>query len=115
MAEVDFSNAIIEPADLSSWKTPIYYENLSLNRGSGFYNSAGNMITNNLSFGGRTQIVNKQKQMVWQYQGNFTDSGTEFYLRQDGGTPLAGWRVYNISFNNGDTFLFTINAELICN
>ena len=110
MASVDFSNAIIEPSSLSGWMNPTNYSDLSLSVYN-FYllDASGNAVS---SASPSLRIVNEQKQLAYQYQGTFTASGTEFYIRPTGST--SGWKVSNISFNSGDTFLFQINATLVC-
>lgn len=111
MAEVDFSNAKITPSTLSGWVNPTVNSDISLNP-SGYYL----FDSNNTQISGAIyldKLLNTQKQLVIQYQGTFTASGTEFYVRTVS-SYMAGWRVYNISFNSGDTFIFQIKADLIC-
>ena len=114
MAEVDFSHAKIAPATSYSGSTtvnPTANSDVSLNpTGYYLYNSNGSSISSAIY---PTRLVNTQKQMVFQYQGTFTASGTEFYVITVG-SYMAAWRVYNISFNSGDTFIFQIKADLIC-
>ena len=112
MAEVDFSNAKIAPgvtyASLT-WQNPTKNTNVSLasNTFSYLYDANDNPVSTGLV---RTRLKNVQKQLVYLYQGTFSTSGTEFYLVDS----YAGWRVWNISFNAGDTFMFKIRADLIC-
>lgn len=104
MAMVDFSNAKIEPAGTVNTTGSA---NVSLNTGwlkdSNHNNIGGNTLT---------QLINQQKQLMYLYQGTFTASGTEFYIW---GGNTGEWRVYNISFSSGDTYVFQINASLVCN
>ena len=111
MAEVDFTNARIEPSSLGNWVNPTNAADVSLNNYSYYLlDSSGSSISSALS---PTQLINQQKQLMFLYQGTFTASGTEFYIRPT--SSLSGWKVSNISFNSGDTFVFQINATLTCN
>lgn len=111
MAEVDFSNAIIEPANLTNWINPTAYQNISIDNGF-LRDASGNAVSTDVQ---RTVVVNDTKQLVYLYHGTFTTNGTEFYLRRSESSVYAGWRISNISFNSGDTYTFTINATLTCN
>ena len=114
MAQVDFSNARIEPYD--TWggyplKNPTFNANLGLNYGGGnsnLFNINDQVISSSFTC---TQLINQQKQLMYLYQGTFSASGTEFYIKGD----TVVWKVSNISFSNGDTFVFQINATLVCN
>lgn len=110
MAEVDFSHARIQPATSygghSNLENPAKYQYVSLATVDYLYDINENTIASL----NRTQLVNQQKQLVYQYSGTFTASGTEFYF----GHSLAIWKVSNISFSSGDTFIFQIQADLIC-
>lgn len=109
MAEVDFSNARIEPT--TALKNPTYAANLGLDNNP--VNSSGSSITGGASY---TRLINEPKQLTYLYQGTFTASGTEFYIRYATGEgTYTRWRIYNISFSSGDTYVFTINATLTCN
>ena len=46
-------------------------------------------------------------------EGRFTSSGTEAYICNSAGTRKF-WRIYNISFSYGDTYEFTVKANLTC-
>ena len=110
MAQVDFTNAHIEP--MSSGTVNITsVENVGMvSYNNRFFDSNIAYITNAVT---TTRMVNEQKKLVYKYQGTFTANGTEFFIRPSSPDP-TGWRVYNISFNNGDTFDFSIQADLIC-
>lgn len=112
MAEVDFSNARIAPATTfngSSLSNPTKNSNVSLATNSWAFYDASSNVVNQTSRSG-SQLVSAQKQLVYLYQGTFSASGTEFYLIIEG----AGWKVSNISFSSGDTYIFKIRADLIC-
>ena len=121
MAEVDFSNAIIEPwegvpslgSTLDSWArvNPTWQDTVTLAKSTALLGVGGNTI----STATITRLINEQKQLVYQYSGTFTASGTEFCFGYAVGGSIAAWRVRNISFSNGDTYNFTINATLTCN
>lgn len=119
MAEVDFSNAKIEPMADGAWslfpsKNPTIRANVSLSQGTLYAISGSTLST--IASGSVTQLVNQQKQLMYLYQGTFTASGTEFYvMNTSSSTEVSGWRIYNISFNSGDTYVFQINATLVCN
>lgn len=106
MAEVDFSHARIQPW----YNNPTIKSNLCLNTAYLYDITA---YTTEIGIGNCTQLVNQQKQLVYQYQGTFNTSGTEFGVWTLGGT-IGGWKVSNISFSSGDTFIFQIKADLIC-
>lgn len=111
MAEVDFSNAKIQVDTSISRYNPTYkpYVNLSTQYLS---NANNELITSN---GSMNILKNEQKQLVFLYSGTFTASGTEFYIYTwSNNNPAARWRVYNISFQSGDTYRFKIRADLIC-
>lgn len=106
MAEVDFSNARITPIRNTSNNMSFYYINLPRGLRNCFDVSSNTIGTLN----GQV-ITNRQKQAVLLYQGSFTASGTEFYMANSGG---GWWKISNISFQSGDTFIFKIRADLIC-
>lgn len=106
MAQVDFSNAIIEP-DSRRTKPPVADADVSLNLE--YWYDDTDLVSDCTS---RTRIVNEQKQMVYQYTGSFVKNGTYFYMDT---AYNGGWKISNISFNAGDTYNFTINATLTCN
>ena len=108
MAEVDFSNAIIAPSDMQS-RNPTVREYASLNT-AWIRNSSGTAIGS----GNYTMVSEEQTKVVFQYQGSFSASGTEFYIIYNYMSNYSGWKISNISFNSGDTFNFKIQADLIC-
>ena len=110
MAEVDFSHARIEPWSNNS-NNPTTSACVSLAGMTDLFNSSIQSISSTIT---RTNLVNQQKQLVYQYSGRFTASGTEFYLVAYDGSFYNGWKVSNISFSSGDNFIFQIKADLIC-
>lgn len=120
MAEVDFSHARIQPVaypgigqgSFSGYTAinPTGKSNVSLNMTSNLWNGNGGSINN----GTITGLVNEKKQLVFQYQGTFNASGTEFYIIHYGNYEMGAWKISNISFSSGDTYIFQIKADLIC-
>ena len=109
MAEVDFSHAKIQPySSVSNRYNPTKRSYLNIET-TYLIDSNGSDVSSALV---TTFITNQQKEFVMQYSGTFIASGTEFYMRNSSDT--SSWRVYNISFNSGDTFIFQIKADLIC-
>lgn len=114
MAEVDFTNAKIEP--VSNLGGGLYNPTAAANVSLASTNYLCDSSLNNIASLTRTQLINQQKQLMFLYQGTFTASGTEFYIYGvSGSTRVGAWRIYNISFSSGDTFIFQINADLVCN
>lgn len=117
MAEVDFSHAKIEPMAVGVWseypntKNPTEGNNVTLTGSMVIFRNGGVAYTISYT---RTDLVNQQKKLVYQYQGTFPTSGSEFHLFNRISSDVYGWRIYNISFNSGDTFVFQIQADLIC-
>ena len=107
MAEVDFSNARLEP---KGTKNPTTIFRLGLDNSS----NSGRLYTSNgteIASGSCTLLINQQKKLMFLYQGTFTASGTECYIYWNSGDEL--WKMSNISFNSGDTYVFQIRADMI--
>lgn len=104
MAEVDFTNARIAPYGTSN---SIKYGHLNINNGN-LFDTSNNVI----GTGNYTIMKDTQKQLVVLYRGTFSASGTQFLVQANNSD--APWKVSNISFNNGDTYVFSIKADLIC-
>lgn len=111
MAQVDFSNAVLSvDTSVASRANPVSQTEININATGSLSDVNNNSITTNFS---ATRVVNEQYQLAYVYTGQFTASGTEFYLWKNR-TSSARWKVSNISFNAGDTFSFKIRADLIC-
>lgn len=108
MAAVDFSNARLS-VDTTRTKSPIYPPYLNLPSSPCDIN--GNSISTAAS---ATRIVDEQNKVSYKYNGTFTASGTEFYFGNYYPSEQR-WRISNITFNSGDTYVFQINATLTCN
>lgn len=105
MAEVDFSNAKIAPAGT---KNTTSYAKLNMDNEK-LFNSSFVQINSNASI---SMLTNQQKRLAYLYSGTFTASGTEFLVSRQNSD--AYWRISNISFQSGDTYMFKIRADLIC-
>ena len=102
MAEVDFSHARIQPnTDYTGNPTRNSYVGVTVAEGY-LYGDGGSIVARPIV----TRITNQQKQFVYQFAGTFSLSGTKFYV--------GVWTVTNVSFSSGDTFIFQIQADLIC-
>ena len=111
MAEIDFSNAKLEP----------YLHNpMSLDLYVGLYritNSSGQSIAG--SSAGTAQYIadtsGAYTTMIVIISGTMSASGTEFYMATAESTGNIGWRVSNISFQSGDTFYLQIQCKIVTN
>ena len=112
MAQIDFSNAHIEPA---STPNPVAggIDDVGLTQnymitGGGTGNSYNVPFT-------RSLIHNEPKKLTYQYAGTIPANcnGTELYLSKQAGYQPSWWKISNISFSAGDTFLFQISANII--
>ena len=111
MAQIDFSNAHIEPV-----KNPAANGVTDVGLTAGYIL----MPTTGTSFNSmtptRTLIKNDPKNLMYQYSGTIPsgNSGTELYLCPNTGSlSNSWWRIYNISYSAGDTFIFQISANII--
>ena len=107
MAQLDLSNAhitpIYPPANIASY--------LFLNSGNYlFFNENGTQITEGSS---GSILVEQTSYFKIYYSGTFTASGTEFYIGRVNLQPI--WRVSGVSFSVGDTYAFTIRADITLN
>ena len=101
MAQLDLSNAHISV----STSSPFDNAHLSV-YGASLRDSNATVISS-----GSTNLIERTKNReITRFYGTFTASGTEFFLSN----PPA-WHVTNVSFQSGDTYDFTIGANLTCN
>lgn len=103
MAQVDFSNAIL---DVNSGRKPLQNSNyLRLANNSDLFKRDGTRISN----GNRSILSKTNNKVVMLYTGTFTASGTEccpgdvFFV------------ITNVSFSSGDTYSFVIEVEFNVN
>jgi len=104
MAQIDFSNARIEPYGTN---TPSANQYASLQISS-FYDASGvQKINENDS---QTQVTTTKNRVVFRYRGRIQSgfSGTVFLIG-------SYWKVSNISYSAGDTYDFTVGCDITCN
>ena len=110
MAQVDFSNAVLDiRTDISIEYPMAHADYLILASSPQIYNSASNRINNNYS---SSIILNTPSKVSILFSGAFTASGTEFYLGGSNFPMWRPWKVSNISFSSGDTYAFVIDIEV---
>ena len=106
MAQVDFSNAVL---DVVSGYTPLSLpEYLRLNV-SEFHDSSHNAL-NYQSWNPNVILQNTPTKVSILYSGTFNVGGTEFYIAYTG--TEEAWCVSNISFSAGDVYSFVIDIEV---
>jgi hypothetical protein len=105
MAQVDFSNAVLDVND----GLPLTYSNyLAINGTARFINN-NDSIT--YSYPTVTKIYDTPSKVSILFTGSVTDgSGTSFVLRHPQLYNI--WKVSNISFSSGDTYAFVIDIEV---
>lgn len=104
MAQVDFSNAVL---DVYRSEKPMTHNDYLRLQNHGFFYNGGSV---NEQSGSVSVITNTPTKVSLLYTGTFTASGTEFYIAY---TANAGtFKVSNISFSAGDTYAFVIDIEV---
>lgn len=112
MAQVDFSNAVLDirtDRQINNPMTMSDYMMLTYNAGYLYDNN-----TTIISPGSLSILLNTPTKVSILYTGTFNTSGTEIYIG-DGRYNYPEnrpWRVSNISFSNGDTYAFVIDIEV---
>lgn len=108
MAQVDFSNAVLEPYTDVKPLTAQYDLGIEINNIS---NANSGIIASNLT---TTVLENTLSKRSVLFTGTFTDSGTECYLYYYFSIAVHNiyWKISNISFSSGDTFSFVIDIEV---
>lgn len=100
MADVDFSNAVL---DVNGNTKPMNYgDYLGMASGSGVLTDGSNIINSNYSL---NIIQNTPTKVSLLHTGTFTASGNTCY------TDYQRWKISNISFASGDTYSFIIDIE----
>lgn len=109
MAIVDFSNARIEPVGTKSIFNTTSNVDLDISNWT-LKDASGNTINT----GQASRLIDQQNRLLFAYYGDFTASGTEFYIGQSisSGSIVYAWKISNISFQSGDSYSFKINATL---
>ena len=108
MAQVDFTNAKIDFGDTPPMDAYFCLKSGDYHDVSYPCDTNGNLIGSN----GVIQIVRDYHSLTTTTPGTFNSSGTEFYICKKNSTEKY-WRIYNISFNSGDTYEFEINLDLL--
>lgn len=115
MAQVDFSNAVLD-VNTDSNDLPFDYSYLYVNYNGAFYtydSSQYHIVNSNYSV---TKISETPSKVSFLYTGKFNSSGTFFYLGRcwyDYGVfKHLPWKVSNISFSADDTYSFVIDIEV---
>lgn len=107
MAQVDFSNAVLEPnPDIANYY-PLTQPFLYINTSSFIRDASDNSnITSGLVV---TTIDNTPTKRSYSFTGVFTAGGVAFKIRT---AQQSYWRVSNISFSENDTFSFIIEETV---
>lgn len=98
MAQVDFSNAVIEPDGRNVW-TYSGYMCLFSNTIVALEGAAVSIVAN----ASYSKVYESKTKVRFLYTGEFTDSGTGFRM----GSGVT-WRVTGVSFSAGDTYSFEV-------
>ena len=115
MAQIDFSNATIEPV---STKKPFSQYKLGLGIVNNFNTYFRDVDGNNLlsvNYLAPTILANTPTRMSLIYTGTIASgiaSGTAFYLGLTGGAAYNFWKVSHISYSAGDTFSFQLDFDI---
>lgn len=114
MAQIDFSNAKIEPVStmkpFSQYKMALGVAN---NFNTYFKDADGNNILS-VNYLAPTILANTPTRLSLIYSGTLGSSiasGTAFYLGLSGAANKF-WKVSNISFSAGDTFGFQLDFDI---
>lgn len=120
MAQVDFSNAVLDYSDEANAYAMqesnylfLDYPNISYGGIFNYNVSQYKIVTNdNVSI-----ILNTPSKVSILYTGSFIANGTFFYIGScryfDGGwRKTLPWKVSNISYSAGDTYSFVIDIEV---
>lgn len=109
MADVDFSNAVLDINSTTASKQISLSNYLGLGD-TGFpnlYNVSGQIISSNAN---KSFIVNTPSKVSILFSGSFGVGGTEFYIVHNG-YSYRDWKVSNITFSAGDSYSFIIDIE----
>ena len=104
MADVDFSNAVLEP--VSGQKPLTRPLMLGIARTPTLYDAQDTAIVTGQAF---STLENTSTKYSLLFSGTFTASGTEFYIVYSQNDKV--WKVSNISFASGDIYSFVIDIE----
>ena len=109
MAQVDFSNAVLDAYAGKPFGQNYY---LNFDNTPTLYDISAQVIGS----GSKRIISNTPSKVSILYIGTFSASGTEFYIAMSKnattGTIVFAWKVSNISFSSGDSYSFVIDIEV---
>lgn len=100
MAQVDFSNAVLDVSGNNKPMTSSSY--LDITGSSTMSNASGTRITSGEA---NSILSNTPSKVSILKTGTFNSSGTECFIS-------GKWRISNISFSSGDTYSFVIDIEV---
>lgn len=112
MAQIDFTNAVIEPAG-STYKPFSYYKlglGLQNNFNTYFTDDNGSIVPN--TYITPTILTNTPTKLSLVYTGTISSTatgGSYFYL---GLTGSRIWKISNISYSAGDTFSLQVDFDI---
>lgn len=112
MAEINFTNAVLEPYN----RCPASFPDIAIETDPyiiRLVDASGNRITS--SDNDNFEIVRSAyNDILYHFWGTMGTNGTEIYLRKSyGGAVNWYWKISNVSFQSGDTYDFQINAVLM--
>lgn len=108
MAQVDFSNAVIQPFNANNYN-PIRRGHVSFDLlGNGVTDVNGTQIVSAFSSSNSDETKDG---FLSTMTGTFNTSGTEMYLFNN----EIHWKISNITFNSGDVFLLKVQVEMTTN
>ena len=113
MAQIDFSNAVLEPVGNTHMNPYMSFEpttNLSI----AICDSSGTRIG---SVTTKQRLVDESGKFVMLFIGSINSgiaSSTEMYIGMGTQNPWTKyWKISNISFSGGDTFTLQIKSEFV--
>ena len=107
MAQVDFTNAVLSLVSTNT-DVPTHYNYMGFNQ---YLKDSSNNV---ISTATARVLDSAPKSFTYLWSGTFETSGTEFYI-YDTLYGNMGWKISNISFSSGDTYVFQIPVTLTCN
>ena len=111
MADVDFSNAVLDVRSDITPINPMSPSNyLLFDVTATLYDSnAGWVVSSGAT---KTVLSNTSTKVSILFRGTFSTSGTAFYMGDNSvAAERRPWKVSNISFSSGDTYAFVIDIE----
>lgn len=113
MAQIDFSNAVLEPVDNTHMNPYMSFEPTT-NQSMAICDSTGARIGTITT---KQRLIDETGKFVMLYIGSIasgTSASTEMYIGMGTQNPWTKyWKISNISFSGGDTFTLQIKSEFI--